>query len=170
MNLQQRIKKIAQQTAPIKAEQERKRAAQEIRESLLSHLKDRIADSLSLSRYVHGDLPDEQELIKDLVERNILFQSEARNRYGVEDGKIKATDEQLKDINREVIRRFELRFHNHRQTPEQYDEVDEQWEKARADMEAGVASADSEAAEYLRRLLKRYPRVSGAKRFYRIWD
>jgi hypothetical protein len=168
--LQSRLKIIERQAAPIKAEQERKRKAREFREGALAFFKDHIEDSLSLSRYVHGDTLDEEEVIKDIVERNILFQREAVDRYGVEDSKFKATPEQLKEINREVVRRINLRFYNYHQTAEQYDEIDKQWRQARTDMEAGVPSAESEAAEYLRKFLKLHPRVSGAKRFYTIWD
>jgi hypothetical protein len=71
--LHSRLDKIEQQAAPIKAEQDRLREAQEYRERALALLKDRIEDSLSLSRYVHGALPDEEEVIKDIVELNIMY-------------------------------------------------------------------------------------------------
>jgi hypothetical protein len=38
------------------------------------------------------------------------------------------------------------------------------------DLAAGMASAESEAAEYIRQLFKRYPRKQNAQRFYDMWD
>jgi hypothetical protein len=171
MSLQQRIKKIEQQTAPMKAEQEHLRESRESRAAILAILKNRIEDALSLSRYVHGDVPDEEEGIKDIVELSLMYEREAAKRFGVdESNRFKATTEQLKEINREVAKRFNLRFFNYSQTVEQFDKTDEQWTQARADRAAGVDSAESEACEYLRQLVKRYPRNQNAKRFYLIWE
>jgi outer membrane protein TolC len=157
--------------APIKAEQVRRREALEFRESMLALLKDHIEHVLSLSRYVHGDDLDEAEATKDIVELSMLYNATAFERFGIdENDKFKATPEQLRGINREVARRINLRFFNHGETVEQYDKTEEQWNQARANMEAGVDSAESEAAEYLRQLMKRYPRRRDAKRFYDMWE
>jgi hypothetical protein len=169
--LHSRLDKIEQQSAPIKAEQERKREAREKRERALALLKDPIEDSLSLSRYVHGDLPDEEEMIKDIVEMSIIYHHEATKRFGVDEGgKFKATPDQLKEISREAANRINLRFFTYSETVEQFNKTQEQWKQARADREAGVASADSEAAEYLRQLHKRHPRRRDAKRLYKLWE
>lgn len=42
--------------------------------------------------------------------------------------------------------------------------------QAKTDMDAGLASAESEAAEEIRLLCRRYPRNMNAERFYEIWD
>jgi hypothetical protein len=100
-----------------------------------------------------------------------MYQGEAMKRFGVdEDNKFNATPEQMREINRDVAQEFNRRFYNHRQTPEEFDKADEQWNQARADRAAGIDSAESEAAEYLRQLFKRYPRNKNARRFYRLWD
>jgi GTP1/Obg family GTP-binding protein len=76
----------------------------------------------------------------------------------------------LNEISREAVMRLDRRFFGNHQTVEQFNKEQEQWKQARADMEAGVSSAESEAAEYIRQLFKRYPRKQGVKRFYHIWE
>jgi hypothetical protein len=171
MGLSTRIHKLEVVAAPIKAEQERRREARGFRENMLTLLKDHIEHVLSLSRYVHSDDLDEAEATKDIVELSMLYNATAFERFGAdENDKFKATPEQLRDINREVARRINLRVFNHSETVEQYNKTEEQWKQARVDMEAGVDSAESEAAEYLRQLSKHYPRRQDAKRFYKIWE
>ena len=171
MNLSARVQKLEVVAAPIKAEQERRRERRQLREAILSCLKDRIENSLVLSRYVHGADLDEQETIKDIVEMDLLYQHEAMSRFGLDENQhFNATSEQLAEVLRETAMRVDRHFFNPYVTVEQYDKEQEQWRQARADLEAGLASAESEAAEHLRQLLKRYPRKTYAKRFYEIWD
>jgi hypothetical protein len=171
MGLSTRIQKLEVVAAPIKAEQERRREAAEFREMILAHLKDHIEDALSLSRYVHGDTLDEEEAIKDIVELSLLYHTQATDRFGTDEGSFyKATSEQLIEVNRDVARRINREYFGQHQTAEQYDETEERWKQARADRAAGVDSAESEAAEYLRQLFKRYPRKQGVKRYYDLWD
>ena len=171
MSLQLRIKKIEQQTAPMKAEQERLRENAELRTEILTHLKDHIERILSLSRYVHGEAFDEEEARKDIVELHLLYHTQATKRYGVDENKhYIATDEQLSELNREQAMRINRQIYSHYETIEQFDKTQEQWKQAGADLDAGVASAESEAAEYLRQLFKRYPRKQNTERFYHIWD
>ena len=79
-------------------------------------------------------------------------------------------DELLNDLAREILRAFNVRFYGNHQTVEQFDKTQDQWKQAKADMEGGVPSAMSEAAEHLRQLFKRYPRRRDTKRFYNIWE
>lgn len=168
--LQGRIRLIEQQAAPIKAEQERRRKAAEFRELIFRERKDRIEASLAGYRYVLGDTLNEEETTKDIIEIDISYNKQAMSRFGVDEGNyFKATPEQLNDLSREILRAFNVRFYGNHQTVEQFNKTQEQWKQARADMAAGVASAESEAAEYLRQLFKRYPRRRDAKRFYNIW-
>lgn len=169
--LQGRIRLIEQQAAPMKAEQDRRRKAAEFRAEIFKQRKDHIEASLAGYRYVLGDGLDEEETTKDIIEVDISYHKQAMSRFGVDEGmRFKATPEQLNDLAREILRAFNGRFYGNHQTVEQYDETQEQWKQARADMEAGVDSAESEAAEYIRQLFKRYPRRRDAKRFYNIWE
>jgi prefoldin subunit 5 len=169
--LHSRLDRIEQQSAPMKAEQERLRAARRCRAQALEVLKDRIDHILSLSRYVHGELEYEDELIKDIVEINIMFQVSAKQRYGIDEAnKFNATPDQLKAVHREAAARIDQRFYNYPKTIEEFDKTNAQWTRAREDMESGIDSAESEAAEYLRQFSKRYPRNKNTKRFYEIWE
>jgi hypothetical protein len=171
MGLSTRIQKLEVVAAPIKAEQERLRAAREYREFILNELKDHIESSLSTSRYTLGDALNEGEAIKDIVEMQLLYHTEATDRFGVDaSDKYQATPEQLSELMREMGMRIDRHFFNIYQTVEQVEKEQEQWNQVRADMAAGVPSAESEAAEYLRQLFKRYPRKLNAERFYNIWD
>jgi hypothetical protein len=155
----------------MKAEQDRRRKAAEFREMIFRERKDRIEASLAGYRYVLCDGLDEEETTKDIIEVDISYHKQAMSRFGVDDGNhFKATPEQLNDLTKEILKAFNVRFYGNHQTAEQYDKTQDQWKQARADMEAGVDSAESEAAEYLRQLFKRYPRRRDAKRFYKIWD
>jgi len=171
MSLSARIQKLETWAAPIKAEQERKRERRKLREDILGFLKDRIENALVLSRYVHGADLDEQETTKDIVEMDLLYQHEAMSRFGLDENEhFNATSEQLAEVSRETAMRVDRHFFNTYLTVEQNDKEQEQWRQARADMEAGLASAESEAAEYLRQIHKRYPRKANAERFYHIWE
>lgn len=120
---------------------------------------------------MHGADLDEQETTKDIVEMDLLYQHEAMSRFGIDENEhFNATTEQLAELSRETAMRIDRHFFNTYLTVEQNDKEQEQWRQARADMEAGLASAESEAAEYLRQLFKRYPRKPNAERFYTIWD
>jgi hypothetical protein len=171
MGLSTRIQKLEVVAAPIKAEQERRRKAAEFRELIFRERKGFIQQVLDGYRYVLGDALDEEETMKDIIELDLTYHKQAVNRFGVdESNRFKATPEQLNDLTREILRPFNVRFYGNHQTVEQYDKTQEQWKQIRADMAAGVPSAESEAAEYLRQLFKRYPRRRDAKRFYDIWE
>jgi hypothetical protein len=171
MGLSTRIQKLEVITAPIKAEQERRRKAAEFRAEIFKQRKDHIEASLAGYRYVLGDGLDEEETTKDIIEVDISYHKQAMSRFGVDEGmRFKAAPEQLNDLAREILRAFNVRFYGNHQTVEQFDKTQEQWKQAKADMEAGVDSAESEAGEYLRQLFKLYPRRSDAKRFYNIWE
>jgi hypothetical protein len=171
MGLSTRIQKLEVVAAPIKAEQERRRANQELREEIFKSMRGIIDELLPSNRYVLGDDMDEGEFTKDIIEVELLYHDEARERFGIgEDGQYIATPEQLKELHLETIRRFDRHFFGNYQTVEQFNKEQEQWKQVRADMAAGVPSAGSEAAEYIRQLLKRYPRKQYAERFYDIWE
>jgi hypothetical protein len=171
MALSTRVKKLEVVAAPIKAEQERRREAAEFRELILRERKDFIEEMLTPYRYVLGDDLNEEETTRDIIEIDLLYHDEATGRLGIDENRCyKATPEQLNEISREVILLFDSHFYGNHQTVEQFNKEQEQWKQVRADMAAGVASAESEAAEYIRQLFKRYPRRQDAKRFYDIWD
>ena len=171
MSLGARIQKLEAVTIPLKAEMERKRAAREYREYILNELKDFTENSLVLSRYVLGDTFDEEEARKDTVETQLLYHTEATDRFGVnEDNSYKATLEQLDELTQEIAMLIDRHFFNCHQTVEQYKKTQAQWRQARTDMDAGLPSAESEAAEEIRLLCRRYPRNMNAERFYEIWD
>jgi hypothetical protein len=171
MGLSTRIQKLEVVAAPIKAEQDRRRETAEFRELIFRERKDVIENALASYRYVLGDGLDEDEMTKDIIEIDLLFHTQATDRFGTnEDGYYKATPEQLNDLELEMLRRFDSRFYGNHQTVEQQKKEQEQWKQARADMAAGVASADSEAAEYIRQLFKRHPRKQGVKRYYHLWE
>jgi predicted ribosome quality control (RQC) complex YloA/Tae2 family protein len=158
MGLITRIQKLEVVAAPIKAEQARKRQNAELRAEILNHLKDHIEDILSSSRYVHGADLDEPEVTKDIIELNLLFHAEAMDRFGVdESGSYKATPEQLSEVNREMAMLMNRDYFGCYETAEQFDKTQERWIQARTDMENGVDSAQSKAAEYLRQRRRRYP-------------
>ena len=171
MGLSSRIQKLEAVAAPIKAEQERRREARQFREEVFRVQKDHIEDMLAGYRYVFGDDLDEEETTKDIIEMDLLYHTEATDRFGVdEDRHYKATQEQLNEIGQEVASRLDRHFFGNHQTVEQQKKEQEQWKQARADMAAGVSSVESEAAEYIRQLYKRYPRKQNAERFYDMWD
>lgn len=171
MSLSARIQKLEVVAAPIKAEQERRRKNKHLREEILNDLKDQIEDLLVGYRYVLGDDLNEEDITKDIVEVQLLFHSEAADRYGFDEGgPYKATPEQLAEIMNEVIMRIDRHFYSNYQTVEQHKKEQEQWKQVRVDMEGGVDSSESEAAEYIRQLFKRYPRKPTAERFYTIWE
>ncbi|MFP5260888.1 MAG: hypothetical protein ACLGJB_03155 [Blastocatellia bacterium] len=171
MGLSTRIHKLEIVAAPIKAEQARKRENAEFRELIFRERKDFIEEMLTPYRYVIGDDLNEEETTKDIIEIDLLFHEEATDRFGIDENRVyKATPEQLNEVSREVIFRFDRRIFGNYQTAEKFNKEQEQWKQARADMEAGIDSAESEAAEYIRELFKRYPRKQGAERFYDIWD
>ena len=171
MSLSSRLQKVEKWAAPIKAEQERKRKNAEVRAEIFKALESRIQESLAGYRYVLGDGLNEEETTKDIVELDILYHGEATDRFGTDEkGFYKATPEQLNELCQELTMRFDRDFFGNHQTVEQHKKEQEQWRQVRADMEAGVASAESEAAEYIRQLYKRYPRKANAERFYNIWD
>jgi len=171
MGLSRRIQKLEVVAAPIKAEQERRREAAEFLALILRERKDFIETALAGYRYVLGDALDEAETIKDIIELDLLFHTQATERFGVgEDKFYKATPEQLNEMNVGICRRFDERYFGNYQTVEKYNKEQEQWKQAKADMAAGVDSAESEAAEYIRQLFKRYPRKPNAERFYHIWE
>ena len=171
MGLSTRIQKLEVVAAPIKAEQERRREAAGFRELILRERKDFIEEMLTPYRYVLGDDLDEDETTKDIIEIDLLFPDKATDRFGIDENRCyKATPEQLNEVSREVILRFDRNIFGNYQTVEQFNKEQEQWKQVRADMEAGVDSAESEAAEYIRQLFKRYPRRQAAKRFYNIWE
>jgi hypothetical protein len=171
MGLSTRVQKLEVVAAPIKAELARKRENAEFRADILNHLKDHIEDILSSSRYVHGADLDEEEATKDIIELNLLYHAEALDRFGVgESGFYKATPEQLSEVNREMAMRINRHYFGCYETAEQFDKTQERWREARADMESGLPSAESETAEYLRQRHKCYPRKLNAERFYNIWD
>jgi hypothetical protein len=171
MGLSTRIQKLEVMAAPIKAEQDRRREAAEFRELVLRERKDHIEAMLSGYRYVLGDDLNEEEQTKDIVELDLIYHTQATDRFGTdESGLYKATPEQLNEISREAVMRLDRRFFGNHQTIEQFNKEQEQWKQARADMAAGVSSAESEAAEYIRQLFKRYPRNPNAERFYHIWE
>ena len=171
MGLSTRIQKLEVVAAPIKAEQQRRREAAEFLALILRERKDFIQQVLDGYRYVLGDALDEEETMKDIIELDLLFHTQAAKRFGVgEDKFYKATAEQLNEMNVGIYRRFDERFFGNYQTVEKYNKEQEQWKQAKADMAAGVPSAESEAAEYIRQLFKRYPRKQGVKRYYDLWD
>ena len=171
MRLGARIEKLEVVAAPIKAEQERRRDNQKLREMIFKEEKELIETQLALYKYVFGDELNEEEKTKDIIELHFLIHHEAGDRFGTdENGFYKATTEQLNEINREVIMRFDRHFYGIYQTVEQYTKEQEQWNRVREDMAAGVATAESEAAEYIRQLFKRYPRKPNARRFYGFWE
>jgi hypothetical protein len=171
MRLDSRIQKLEVVAAPIKAEQQRKRENQELREMIFREQNDLIQELLAVYRYVFGDELDEGETTKDIIEIHLLFHSEASDRFDFDEGGVyKATPEQLEEINRQVIRQFDAHIFGNHQTDEQFNKEQEQWKRVREDMAAGVDSAESEAAEYIRQLFRRYPRRVNAKRFYTLWD
>jgi hypothetical protein len=170
MGLSTRIQKLEVVAAPIKAEQERRREAAEFRAEYIEQRKDHIEASLAPYRYVLGDDLDEEETTKDIIELDLLYHTRAADRFGVEENRYKATPEQLNDLNMTILRQFDSRFFGNYPTVEQFNKEQEQWRQVRADMAAGVDSANSEAAEYIRQLFRRYPRRRDAKRFYDIWD
>jgi hypothetical protein len=171
MGLSTRIQKLEVVAAPIKAEQERRRENQQLRAEIFKSMQGIIDELLASNRYVLGDEMDEAEFTKDIVEIDLLYHDEATERFGVgEDRHYIATPEQLSELQLEIIRRFDRHIFGNYQTVEEQKKEQEQWKQTKADMAAGVASADSEAAEYLRQLFKRYPRRRDAKRFYDIWD
>jgi hypothetical protein len=171
MRLVARIQKLEVVAAPIKAEQQRRRENRRLREEIFKALKDHIENLLALYRYVFGDDLNEEEKAKDIIEMDLLFEHEAGERFGVDEkGFFKATQEQLQEVSREVTMRSDRHLYGNDQTAEEFDKEQEQWNRVREDMAAGVASADSEAAEYIRQLFKRYPRRMDAERFYDIWD
>ena len=171
MGLSTRIQKLEVVAAPIKAEQERKRENAKFRAEILIYLKDHIEDILSPSRYVHDADLDEEEATRDIIELNLLYHAEATGRFGAdESGFYKATPEQLSEVNREMAMRINRHYFGCYETAEQFDKTQERWREARADLETGVASAESEAAEYLRQRHNRYPRKQSVERFYDIWD
>jgi hypothetical protein len=171
MGLSTRIHKLEIVAAPIKAEQVRKRENAEFRELIFRERKDFIEEMLTPYRYVLGDDLNEEETTKDIIEIDLLFHEEATDRFGIDENRAyKATPEQLNEVSREVIFRFDGHIFGNYQTVEKFDKEQEQWKKARADMEAGVDSAESEAAEYLRQRHKRYPRKQSIERFYDIWE
>jgi hypothetical protein len=164
LGLSTRIQKLEVVTAPIKAEQQRKRAAREYREFILNELKEYIETSLLASRYVLGDALDEEEAIKDIVEMQLLFHTEATDRFGIDKSdKYKATPEQQCELMREMGMRVDRRFFNIYQTVEEVEKEQEQWRQVRADLEAGVSSAESEAAEYLTAAIQALPEKAGCK-------
>jgi hypothetical protein len=171
MRLGARIQKLEVVAAPIKAEQQRKRENQRLRQEILAAMNDHIEQVLAGYRYVLGDDLNEEETIKDIVEMDLLFHHEANSRFGADEkGFYKATPEQLNEVAQEVTMRLDREIYRNYQTAEQHLKEQEQWRKTREDMAAGVASAESEAAEYIRRLFKQYPRNLNAQRFYDIWD
>jgi len=171
MSLGARIQKLEVVAAPIKADQERRRKNRELRELIFSERKDYIEGVLAPSKYALGADLNEEETIKDIIEIDLLYHHEATERFGTdEDGNYKATLEQLNEIMRETALRVDRHFYGNYKTVEQHEEEQERWKQARADMESGVASAESEAAEYIRRLFKRHPRKRDAERFYDLWD
>ncbi|MFP5260808.1 MAG: hypothetical protein ACLGJB_02745 [Blastocatellia bacterium] len=171
MGLSTRIQKLEVVAAPIKAEQARKRENAEFRELIFRERKDFIEEMLTPYRYVLGDDLNEEETTKDIIEIDLLFHEEAADRFGIDENRVyKATPEQLNEVSREVILRFDRHISGNYQTVEKFDKEQEQWKQARADMEAGVDSTESEAAEYIRQLFRRYPRKPNAERFYDIWD
>lgn len=171
MSLSVRIQKLEVVAAPIKAEQDRKRENRELREWIFREWKDYIDDMLAGYRYVLGDDLDEEEITKDIIEHNLLYHAEATERFDTDESdKYKATQEQLNELSQELARRFDNHFYGNYQTVGHQKKEIEQWRQIRADMVAGVASAESEAAEYIRQLFKRYPRKASAERFYNMWD
>ena len=171
MRLEARIEKLEVVAAPIRAEQERRRKNKELREEIFRVMKDHIESNLALYRYVFGDDLNEEEWAKDLIEIDALYHHEATERFGADErGFYKATEEQLEQASREVGMRFDRHFYGNFETAEQFDKEQEQWNQVREDQAAGVASAESVAAEYIRQLFKRYPRRQSAERFYDIWD
>jgi hypothetical protein len=171
MGLSTRIQKLEVVAAPIKAEQARKRENAEFRAEILNDLKDHIEDILSSSRYVHGADLDEAEVTKDIIELNLLYHAGATDRFGVDESRFyKATPEQLSEVNREMAMLINRHYFGCYETAEQFDKTQERWREARADMDNGVASSESEAAEYLRQRQKRYPRKQSVERFYDIWE
>jgi hypothetical protein len=171
MGLSTRIHKLEVVAAPIKAEQERRRGNQQLREAIFKELQTEIQNVLAGYRYVLADQLDEEETTKDVVEISLLYEREAMERFGVdENGFYKAAPEQLSELHREILRRFDGHFFGNYQSVEQQNKEQEQWGQVRADIAAGVASAESEAAEYIRQLFKRYPRKQSAERFYDIWE
>ena len=171
MRLDARIQKLEVVAAPIRAEQQRKRENKELREMIFREQKDLIQELLAGYRYVLGDELDEDETTKDIIEIHLLFHSEAADRFDVDEGGFyKATPEQLEEVNRQVIREYDAHIFGNHQTDEQFNKEQEQWKQVRADMAGGVPSSDSEAAEYIRQLFRRYPRRENAERFYSIWD
>ena len=171
MRLGVRIEKLEVVAAPIKAEQERRRENQQLRTEILRERKDVIQELLEGYRYVFGDSLDEDETTKDIIELDLLYHTQATDRFGIdESGFYKATPEQLSEMCQEVTMRFDRHFFGNHQTVEQHKKEQEQWKQAKADLAAGVATAESEAAEYIRQLFKRYPRKPNAGRFYSFWE
>ena len=171
MRLGARIEKLEEVAAPIKAEQQRRRENQQLRTEILRERKDIIEEVLAGYRYVFGDSLDEDETTKDIIEIDLLYHSQATDRFGIDENRYyKATPEQLGEISQEVTMLFDRHFFGNHQTVEQHKKEQEQWKQAKADMAAGVATAESEAAEYIRQLFKRYPRKPNAERFYSFWE
>jgi len=171
MGLSTRIQKLEVVAAPIKAEQERRRENQQLREAIFKELQTDIQNILAGYRYVLGDQLDEGETTKDVVEISLMYEREAQERFDVDENCFyKATREQLNELHREILRRFDGHFFGNYQSIEQQNKEQEQWDQVRADISAGKASAESEAAEYIRQLFKRYPRKPNAERFYNIWE
>jgi len=111
MSLGARIQKLEAVTIPLKAEMERKRVAREYREYILNELKDFTENSLVLSRYVLSDTFDEEEARKDTVETQLLYHTEATDRFGVnEDNSYKATPEQLDELTQEIAMLIDRHF------------------------------------------------------------
>jgi hypothetical protein len=171
MGLCTRIQKLEVVAAPIKAEQQRRRENREMRETLFKGLQTDIQNCLAGYRYVLGDDLDEGDITKDVIEMNLLYEAEATERFSVDEGGFyKATPVQLNDLQQELLREFDAHFYGNHQTIEQQKREKAQWDQVRADIAAGVPSAESEAAEYLRQIFKRYPRKLNAERFYDIWE
>src|ERR1044072_3774543 len=108
MSLGTRIEKLEIAAAPIKAEQQRRRKNRELREAIFKEMQAEIQNFLAGYRYVLGNDLDEEETTKDIVEISLMYQAGAMERFGVdENGFFKATPEQLNELQREILRRFD---------------------------------------------------------------
>jgi hypothetical protein len=171
MRFEARIQKLEMAAAPIKAEQQRMLKNKQLREMIFRDRKDYIESQLALCRYVFGADLDEEEWTKDIIEIDALYHHEATERFGADErGFYKATEEQLEEVSREVGMRFDRHFYGIFETAEQFKEEQQRWKRVREDLEGGVASAVSEAAEHIRQHFGRYPRRLNAKRFLSVWD
>lgn len=157
MNLASRLNRIEQ--SPVAVEARKKREARVLFLALFASVID---ESIAIRAYLN--LPEsERERRNDVIEAMVLTIQEYRD---IAPPRKLSTEENQKIFDRasaRADRMIGLEWYGRELTDDDIEREREIWSRVQSDLKAGIPSGESQAAEEMRRIFQRWPRVKQAQ-------